>query len=68
MIVDECHHLPAVSFERVLAEVRARFVVGLTATPYRRDGQQPIVHMQCGPVRIRSIHAATQSADRSCTT
>jgi superfamily II DNA or RNA helicase len=51
VIVDECHHLPAVSFERVLAEVRARFVVGLTATPYRRDGQQPIVHMQCGPVR-----------------
>src|SRR5262245_1912800 len=51
VIVDECHHLPAVSFERVLAEVKARCVVGLTATPYRRDGQQPIVHMQCGPVR-----------------
>ena len=51
VVVDECHHLPAVSFERVLDEVRARFVVGLTATPYRRDGQQPIVNMQCGPVR-----------------
>lgn len=42
---------PAVSFERVLAAVQARFVVGLTATPYRRDGHQPIIHMQCGPVR-----------------
>ena len=51
VIVDECHHLPAVSFERVLAEVRAPFVLGLTATPYRRDGHQPIIHMQCGPVR-----------------
>jgi superfamily II DNA or RNA helicase len=51
VIIDECHHLPAVSFERVLAEARARFVVGLTATPYRRDGHQPIIHMQCGPVR-----------------
>ena len=51
VIVDECHHLPAVSFERVLAAARARFVVGLTATPYRRDGHQPIIHMQCGPVR-----------------
>jgi len=51
VIVDECHHLPAVSFERVLTEVRARFVLGLTATPYRRDGHQPIIHMQCGPVR-----------------
>jgi len=51
VIIDECHHLPAVSFERVLTEVRARFVLGLTATPYRRDGHQPIIHMQCGPVR-----------------
>jgi superfamily II DNA or RNA helicase len=52
VIVDECHHLPAFSFERVLAEVKARFVTGLTATPYRRDGHQPILHMQCGPVRF----------------
>jgi superfamily II DNA or RNA helicase len=26
-------------------------VTGLTATPYRRDGLQPIIAMQCGPVR-----------------
>jgi superfamily II DNA or RNA helicase len=51
VIVDECHHLPAVSFERVLVEVKARHVTGLTATPYRRDGHQPIIHMQCGPIR-----------------
>jgi superfamily II DNA or RNA helicase len=51
VIVDECHHLPAVSFERVLAEVKARYVTGLTATPYRRDSHQPIIHMQCGPIR-----------------
>ena len=44
VIVDECHHLPAVSFEWVLNEVKARYVVGLTATPYRRDGHQPIIH------------------------
>jgi len=37
VIVDECHHLPAISFERVLSEVRARYVVGLTATPRRPD-------------------------------
>ena len=52
VIVDECHHVPSVSFERVLAEVRARFVTGLTATPQRRDGHQPILHMQCGPIRF----------------
>lgn len=52
IIVDECHHLPAFSFERVLAEVKAKCVVGLTATPYRRDGHQPIIHLQCGPTRF----------------
>jgi superfamily II DNA or RNA helicase len=61
VIVDECHHLPAVSFERVLNEVKARYVVGLTATPYRRDGHQPIIHMQCGPVRY-SVHPKNQEA------
>jgi superfamily II DNA or RNA helicase len=61
VIVDECHHLPAVSFERVLNEVKARYVVGLTATPYRRDGHQPIIHMQCGPIRF-SIHPKSQYA------
>jgi superfamily II DNA or RNA helicase len=51
VVVDECHHLPAVTFERVLRHVKARYVVGLTATPYRRDGHQPIILMQCGPIR-----------------
>ncbi|MFQ5600824.1 MAG: DEAD/DEAH box helicase family protein [Candidatus Krumholzibacteriia bacterium] len=52
VIVDECHHIPAVSFERVLEHVRARYVLGLTGTPRRRDGQHPIIHMQCGPTRF----------------
>ena len=51
IIVDECHHVPARSFERVLSTIRARYVTGLTATPKRRDGHQPIIHMQLGPVR-----------------
>lgn len=52
MVVDECHHVSAVSFERVLSEVKARFVLGLTATPRRRDGHEPIIEMQLGPVRF----------------
>jgi len=52
VIVDECHHIPAVSFERVLSEVKARYVLGLTATPHRRDGHHPILEMQLGPVRF----------------
>jgi superfamily II DNA or RNA helicase len=53
VIVDEAHHIPAVSFERVLSDVRARYVVGLTATPQRRDGHHPITQMQLGPIRFR---------------
>jgi superfamily II DNA or RNA helicase len=68
VVVDECHHLPAVSFERVLAEAKARYVVGLTATPQRRDGHHPITEMQLGPVRFaigpRSDAAARPFAQR----
>jgi len=63
VIVDECHHLPAVSFERVLAEVKAQFITGLTATPQRRDGHHPIIEMQLGPVRF-SVDARNQAVQR----
>lgn len=51
VIVDECHHVGAVSFDAILKRVQAKYVLGLTATPIRRDGQQPIIFMQCGPIR-----------------
>jgi superfamily II DNA or RNA helicase len=51
VIVDECHHVGAVSFDAILKRVKAKFVLGLTATPIRRDGQQPIIFMRCGPIR-----------------
>ncbi len=63
VIVDECHHVPAVSFERVLSEVKARYLVGLTATPERRDGHQPITEMQLGPIRF-SVDVKIQAARR----
>ncbi len=51
VIIDECHHIGAVSFDAILNRVKAKYVLGLTATPIRRDGQQPIIFMQCGPIR-----------------
>ncbi|WP_298172517.1 DEAD/DEAH box helicase family protein [Acidithiobacillus sp.] len=51
VIVDECHHVGAASFDAILKRVKAKYVLGLTATPIRRDGQQPIIFMQCGPIR-----------------
>jgi len=59
VIVDECHHVGAVSFDAILRRAKAKFVLGLTATPIRRDGQQPIIFMQCGSIR----HTASQSED-----
>ncbi|HHT9146847.1 MAG TPA: DEAD/DEAH box helicase family protein, partial [Candidatus Wunengus sp. YC61] len=64
IIVDECHHVSAFTFEQVLRKARARFILGLTATPYRRDGHQPIILMQCGPVRYK-VSLADESAKHS---
>lgn len=70
IVVDECHHVPAVSTERLLAATPALFVLGLTATPSRRDGHQPIIRMQCGPTRatLRSqpalaLHVVTRTTE-----
>lgn len=52
VIVDECHHVSSVTFEKVLKCVKAHYVYGLTATPIRKDGHQPIIFMQCGPIRF----------------
>lgn len=61
VIVDECHHVSAAGFEQVLRAVCARYVYGLTATPTRADGHEPIITMQCGPIRYQ-VSAAEQAA------
>ena len=71
VIVDECHHVGAVSFDAILKRCKAKYVLGLTATPIRRDGQQPIIFMQCGPIRhtaARPVEAPhdLQVLPRSC--
>ncbi|OZG31292.1 DEAD/DEAH box helicase [Rickettsia endosymbiont of Culicoides newsteadi] len=53
VIVDECHHLSAVSFEQVIRASKAKYVLGLTATATRKDGHHPIIFMQCGPIRYK---------------
>jgi superfamily II DNA or RNA helicase len=53
VIVDECHHLSAFTFEQVMKQVKAKYVLGLTATPERKDGHHPIIYMQCGPIRYK---------------
>ena len=63
LVVDECHHLSAVSFELAARRAKARYVVGLSATIARKDGHHPIIFMQCGPVRYR-VDARAQAARR----
>ena len=63
VIVDECHHLSAHSFEQVVRRAKARFVLGLSATVTRKDGHHPIIFMQCGSVRHR-VDAKAQAAAR----
>ncbi len=58
--MDECHHISAFSFEKILKQIRAKYVHGLTATPIRKDGLQPIIFMQCGPIRYK-VDAKTQA-------
>ena len=53
VIVDECHHVAAFNFEKVLKAIRSKYVYGLTATPTRKDGWHKIIYMQCGDIRCR---------------
>lgn len=63
VIVDECHHVGAISFDSILRRTKARYVLGLTATPIRRDGLQPIIFMQCGSIRHTAAKPASTPQD-----
>ena len=63
IIVDECHHVSAQSFERAVSRAKARYVLGLSATTVRKDGHHPIIFMQCGSIRHR-VDAKDQALER----
>jgi len=63
VVVDECHHVSAFSFERILKTANAKYVYGLTATPTRQDGRHPIIYMHCGKIRYR-VDAKSQAEAR----
>lgn len=64
IIVDECHHISAKNFSRILSSAKAKYIFGLTATPIRKDGHHPIIFMHCGPVRYR-VDAKQEALKRS---
>jgi len=61
VLIDECHHVPAVSFEQLLKACPTRRIIGLTATPARKDRLEKLLHLQCGPIR----HTVTVAPDES---
>lgn len=63
VIVDECHHVGATSIDAILKRTKAKYILGLTATPIRRDGLQPIIFMQCGPIRYTAIRSESAPQD-----
>ena len=64
VLVDECHHVAAFTFEKVLKATKAKYVYGLSATPVRKDGHHPIIFMQCGPIRYL-VDAKSQADKRT---
>jgi hypothetical protein len=62
VIVDECHHVPAASFEAVLKACPSRRVYGLTATPKRKDQLEKLLFAQCGPIRHTIVNGTTGEA------
>ena len=63
IVVDECHHLPAVSFATCMQVARTRRWLGLTATPYRRDSLEALIGFHCGPVRHEIKPAAVEGSE-----
>jgi superfamily II DNA or RNA helicase len=63
LVIDECHHISAVSFELLARRAKAKYVLGLSATVTRKDGHHPIIAMQCGPIRFR-VDARSEAAKR----
>jgi len=48
VIVDECHHIPAVTFEKIIKKFEGKYILGLSATPRRKDGMEQLLFHQLG--------------------
>ncbi len=64
LVVDECHHISAPSFEAITRQFKGKYITGLSATVTRKDGHHPIIYMNCGPIRYR-VGAKSQAQKRA---
>ena len=50
LIIDECHRCPSKTFTDVVTEFKGRYITGLSATPFRRDGLSKVIQFYCGNI------------------
>jgi len=50
VIVDECHHIPALTFENIIKQFEGKYILGLSATPKRKDEMESILFQQLGNI------------------
>ena len=53
VIVDEVHHIGAISYERIIRRITSKYLYGFTATPKRSDKKEGVVYKLIGPIRYR---------------
>lgn len=50
IVVDECHRIPATTFGETINGFKAKYLLGLSATPYRRDKLEKAIFWHLGPI------------------
>lgn len=54
MVIDECHRMGADQFSQAMWQIPAKIRLGLSATPYRKDGKDIVFWAHIGPIKVKS--------------
>lgn len=63
VIVDECHHIASEVFVQALPKITSKYMLGLSATPLRKDGLMHVAHWFLGPLLYNSDTGDKQDSD-----
>ena len=63
VVVDECHHIASEVFVQALPKVTSKYMLGLSATPQRKDGLMFVAHWFLGPLLYTSDTGDKTDAD-----
>lgn len=54
VIVDECHHIASESFSQAIPKLTSKYMLGLSATPERKDKLMHVINWFLGPILYQS--------------